>query len=254
MRLDVLAKRARFVTRGRIARHEHLYFPLVGLKPRHEEGPRPVTRDVDIVVEGYPRSGNSFAYYALQIAHESRGGLRIAHHLHAPAQLSRAARLGIPAVLLLRSPLDAAASFAQREPAIGGALALAYWVRFHEDVLPYADSYVIAPFPDVTSDFGKVIARVNARFATDFLPFDHTEANVAACFRRVETRNAELLGRSEPAEHMVSRPSAERRQMRSETYREFEHPRLRQLRRRADEVFAELSRLAGESGLSRGAS
>src|SRR5580658_8003661 len=60
-------------------------------------GPR-----TELVIDGFTRSATTFAVYAFQLAQDTP--VQLAHHLHAPAQLIRAARRGVPAVALIRKP------------------------------------------------------------------------------------------------------------------------------------------------------
>src|SRR4051794_35640317 len=62
-------------------------------------------RTTDIVIEGFPRSGNTFAVVAFRLA-QSRA-MQVAHHLHIPAQLLWADRVGMPSMVLVRNPVDA---------------------------------------------------------------------------------------------------------------------------------------------------
>ena len=72
-------------------------------------GGRPKFRDViarsetDIVIEGFPRSANTFAVAAFQYA--QRRPLTIARHTHAPAQIMLASRANIPCLVLIKFPL-----------------------------------------------------------------------------------------------------------------------------------------------------
>jgi hypothetical protein len=63
----------------------------------------------DIVIEGFPASANTFAVAAFRLAQEPRY-MRIAHHTHVPAQVIEATRLGVPAILLIREPMQAVLS------------------------------------------------------------------------------------------------------------------------------------------------
>ena len=72
---------------------------------------RAVTPDKLVVIEGFPRSGNSFARRAFIMAQDETFDVtRIAHHLHVPAQVIRAARWRIPTLVLIRRPKDAVLS------------------------------------------------------------------------------------------------------------------------------------------------
>lgn len=90
---------------------------------------------------------------------------------------------------------------------------------------PYWDRgrLLVAPFSAVIQDMGRVIKRVNAHFETDFVPFDHTEENVAAVC-------------SEQSYH--AGPNDHRSRLKKETRAEFDNA-LRadaSLRRRMEEA------------------
>ena len=59
----------------------------------------------ELVIDGFTRSATTFAVYAFQLAQDRP--IRLAHHLHAPAQLIEAARRGIPTMALIREPQGA---------------------------------------------------------------------------------------------------------------------------------------------------
>lgn len=73
-----------------------------------------VTSDTDIVLEGYPRSANTYLYRIIRAA--SGDKLKISHHVHRPQQVLMALRYRIPCFVIFRHPLDAIASYLVREP------------------------------------------------------------------------------------------------------------------------------------------
>src|SRR5919112_6338070 len=97
---------ARVWARRYVGRHPFLFYNFYRLKPTYRD--LLVDRKTQIVIEGFPRSGNTFAVVAFQQA--QRESVRVAHHLHMPAQVIRAAKWGIPTLLLARKPTDAALS------------------------------------------------------------------------------------------------------------------------------------------------
>ena len=101
---------------------------------------RVVTPDTQLVIEGFPRSANTFARVAFNRAQSER--VRIAHGLHVPAQVIRAATWRIPTLVLIRKPKDAVLSFAIRDP-ISVDQALRYYLSFYETVEEYRDAYVL---------------------------------------------------------------------------------------------------------------
>jgi hypothetical protein len=142
--------------------------------------------DSELVIDGYTRCASTFAVYAFQLAQPRP--VRIAHHLHAPAQLIAAAKAGIPALALIREPQGAVLSQLVREPQVALPDALVAYARFYECLMPYRARLVVADFDEVTRDFGEVVRRLNARFGTTFAAFEATEANVSECMELIRER------------------------------------------------------------------
>lgn len=195
--------RLRYGARTLLSVYPSVYLPFARRKYGSEGV---VDSQTEVVIEGFQRSGNTFAVIGFQLA-QGRP-TRVAHHLHAAAQVVAAARMGIPTLVLIRDPAESATSHMLREPCITGRQALSNWIRFYERVLPYRDRFVVAEFGAVTTDLGAVIRRLNERFRTVFAEFEHTEANVARCFELIEQRNRERYGTL--VESHVARPSAKR--------------------------------------------
>jgi hypothetical protein len=156
---------------------------------RHKyPGPSPqvISDRTELVIDGYTRCATTFAVYALQLSQPTP--VRLAHHLHAPAQLIEAARRRVPALALIREPQGAILSQLIREPGVALPDALVAYSRFYTCLLPYRESFVIGEFKDVTNDFGSVVRRLNARFGTTFAEFAHTEPNLNECEELIKFR------------------------------------------------------------------
>jgi hypothetical protein len=138
------------------------------------------------VIDGYTRSATTFAVYAFQLAQAQP--VRLAHHLHAAAQLMQAARRGLPTLMLIRDPKGAVLSQLVREPDIDLLDALFAYRRFHESLLPYKDSFVVADYPDVIDNLGAVIRRMNLRFGTTYGIFERSPEQLALCRKLIEQR------------------------------------------------------------------
>lgn len=130
------------------------------------DGSRLVGRDTGLVLEGFPRSGNSFSVFAFMNA--GAGDMKIAHHVHSPSQIIGAARYGVPAVLLIRAPKPAAAAGVAKIPTHTVSDLLRAYTVYYRTLLPLRAHFVIAPFDTLTSDVGRVIDAVNRRFGTSF--------------------------------------------------------------------------------------
>lgn len=179
-------RRMRHRARTMVFEYPAIYLPFAR---RKYPGPSPavIGPETNLVIDGYFRSANTFAVYAFQLSQERP--VRLAHHLHAPAQLIMAARSGIPALLLLRQPRDAILSeLLYDDVALPDAL-VAY-SRFYTSLVRYLDSFVIGEFTQVTGDFGAVIRRLNDRFGTSFGEFRHCEATARECLALVRQRGS----------------------------------------------------------------
>lgn len=199
----------------------------------------------DVVIEGYPRSANSFAVAAFDMPQPRP--LRIAHHTHAPAQIVQGCRLGVPTLVLVRDPDEAVLNTCIYHPFLHVRDALWAYVWFHDAIWPFRDRFVVGPFPEVTSDFGATMRRVNERFGTAFTPFDHTEENVRRCFDAMDTYWKEQVGQGETFERVVGRPSEWRDRERERLRVLLDAPRLARLRMRAEVQYRTLVAMAERS-------
>lgn len=257
------ARRARHLLRTRVSEVPAVYLPFAR---RKYPGPSPevIGGGTEFVIDGYTRSASTFAVYAFQLAQP--GPVRLAHHLHAPAQLIEAARRGVPALAVIREPQGAVLSQLIREPGVAMRDALLSYARFYECLLGCRERLSVADFEEVTKDFGEVTRRVNERFGTVFAEFEPTEANVRQCMDLIKLRSTlspVLLGfesgtvtfgelRSEMA-RLAQRqgpapeawiPSADRERSKSALRQEWGRPGLARLRARARLAYEEFRGIA----------
>lgn len=171
---------------------------------------RPTT---ELVIEGFPRSGNSFAVPAIELSQV--GPIRLAHHSHAPAEVIRAVTWRVPCLVVVRPAPDAVESMLQRSPKLSPPTALASWIRFYESLQSHLDGAVVATFDQATGDFGAVVDRVNERFGTSFNRYEHTEENVAACCARSAAAASRTWRPTASADLSTGRPSETRMRLRN---------------------------------------
>lgn len=170
-----------------------------------------LTRRTALVIDGHSRCANTYAACAFDHANP---GTRLTHHLHNPRVFVRAARLGVPALLLIRRPEDVVASMLQFQPGTTVEEVLASYLDFYTRVLPVLDEVVVADFDEVVADFGAVVRRVNDRFGTRFEPYRKTAESEHDVFAAVERFGMQHYA-AEDFENRVSRPSAGRSRFRS---------------------------------------
>jgi hypothetical protein len=235
-----LLAEARWEARTLLGRYPAIALPL--LRARGGDGfLAPVRDETEVVIEGFPRSGNTFAVAAFHYAQRPRD-VRIAHHAHVPAQLLSAARLGLPAVVLVRDPEECVLSLVVREPALRVAGALRGWVRFHEPLVDVRDQLVVATFAEATGDVGGIVRRVNERFGTRFHAFEATPENVAAVRTLIERGDRNTFGTDEGVRRGGGLPDEGREELKSERRAAYRREGLARLRARAEGLFRELTR------------
>jgi hypothetical protein len=203
-----------------------------------------VDSGTDVVIESYQSCGNTFARKAMEHANPQAS---IASHSHSWANVSRGLRLGKPVVVLLRPPLDAVASHTVRMRLDDLDRELRRYHRFFHKVTGVADSVVLAPFDVVVNRFGDVIAEVNARFATRFALFDHSDPQAKA--QVFEEMDREAF--SSPSEldrvWRVARPNADRAEATREMKARLNSPAFRPALARCEQVYDQLLRVGALS-------
>lgn len=95
--------------------------------------------NTELVIEGFPRSGNTFAGAAFTVV-QGRP-VTLGRHMHRPAQVIAAARRGLPTLVFIRRPSDAVLSLVIRHPHISIAKALNDYIRFYTAIMPYSHAY-----------------------------------------------------------------------------------------------------------------
>jgi hypothetical protein len=170
--------------------------------------PLRVTRGTDLVIDGFPRSGNTYAVAAFDYAN-GPGRVTLSHHFHHVRQIQRAVRFGIPVIVLIRDPREVLGSMLQFGAAYTPPLVLRAYAHFYARVLPIIDDVVVADFDDVTCNFGAVIERCNTKFGTAFQPYARTPESEQAVTQAIE--RIAMTDSPGEFENRVSRPSTERR-------------------------------------------
>jgi hypothetical protein len=205
--LSVLSYRARREMRTILGR-----WPSMARRFRTGEFP---TRATEICIEGFLRSGNTFAVIAFQQAQPRV--VSIAHHVHAAGAVIAAAEMATPSLVLIRPPEESVLSYVIRWPSLTIGQALRGYVRFYRPLVPYGDRFAVARFDEVTSDFGAVIRRINERFGTGFVPYEPTDENERAVRVELDRWDANTnlaeggaaeLGRGRPTEEKEARKAA----------------------------------------------
>ena len=125
--------------------------------------PSRVQTGSQFLLDGYPRSANTLAYFRIQTENPE---VQFAHHTHKPSQLRKAVRLEIPSVVLVRNPLDAVKSVVRVNPrAYEVNECLKDYIRFYKTALRLQSNYIqIVKFETVIAQEGGAFSRLVQSF------------------------------------------------------------------------------------------
>ncbi|MEM6253275.1 MAG: hypothetical protein AAF821_10165 [Cyanobacteria bacterium P01_D01_bin.156] len=207
-------------------------------------GPEPaapniVNKNTEIVIEGFPRMGNTFAHIAFKMAQQQP--VEIAHHTHAAAQVIAGCRRQIPTIVLIRDPESAVISYivGDFDPSLSIEQSLYEYISFYKALLPYRGKFVLAEFETVTNNYGSIIEEVNRKYETSFTSFEHSDENVKECFRWIEEGFQQTFGKL--SEKVVCRPSESRESLKQKVKDEFYGDKYEHLRKSADAIYKQLT-------------
>lgn len=130
-----------------------------------------VTDKSDLVLEGYPRSGNTFCVAALFCS--TNESISIARHRHEIGQLQQALKLKIPVNVIIRDPENSISSFVLREN-VSPSYALQYYISYYRFLLNHASDLFIFDFLTYLNNvetYTRFIIR-KSNYQGDILAFD----------------------------------------------------------------------------------
>lgn len=174
-----------------------LYWPIAMVRQRKNI----LSRNFDLMVDGFPRSGNTFAANWFQL---HSGANRISSHHHNPAAVTLAVQRSKPVLILIRNPAGAAASWAVRSR-YPIAYILDSYIDYYRLIAPLAADICICGFHELISSPEAVTARLNCRFGLNFAAVSLSAERRQQVFSRIEDDH--LVGNAVIDEHAISRPS-----------------------------------------------
>ncbi|MCA6218230.1 hypothetical protein KGA65_16980 [Ideonella sp. B7] len=146
----------------------NLYIPLRRMAGRTDGLAEVGTQ---LVIEGFPRSGNSYAEAAIRWS--QRDTLKLAHHTHSAAHVLWAIKNRIPVLVVFRNPIDAITSLVQHEPErYAFSDSIREYISFHSALFRSQDSIVFSPFQQTTNGFPDVIRNINRKFNLDLRTYE----------------------------------------------------------------------------------
>ncbi len=225
--------------RRQISIYPSIYIPLRRMRMSETV----VHGGTDLLIEGFPRSGNTWTEALLREASGDR--LDLAHHAHAAAHVKRALALGVPSMILFRDPDDAVTSLlALNENQLDARGAFLEYERFYKTVLPLRGRPMVRFYSleDVTTRPTDVVKDVAEHFDMDLSPDELDSApGQARVFARMDEKALRLKRRR--TEHSKSRPitfDMVETEQRGEARASLQEGKSAQARARAYAVYAQL--------------
>jgi len=118
-----------------------------------------VTKNTDLVIEGFPRSGNSFFEAFINVVFPN---LILAHHTHRIAQIRLAIIYKKPVIFLIRKPSDALISYYNfYERKIRFKHILTEYNAYHKSLIKYKKKLLIIRFEEI-NDKKRIINKINS--------------------------------------------------------------------------------------------
>lgn len=120
------------------------------------------TPDKKLVVEGFPRSGNTFLSDFILVTQPK--GFAFAHHTHLAENVLMGVDNGVPAIVLVRNPVDAISSFVvYSDKSI--SFAAKKWLTFYQKMTPFTDTLLLVSFDTITQNPMSILEAANQKFS-----------------------------------------------------------------------------------------
>lgn len=131
-----------------------------------------------VTLEGFPRSANTFALYLVRELFPDK---LISSHLHQVASVRRSLQLKKPCVILLRSPIEAVASLAQKDGVSAHNTTalncfLSEWIEFYQFVLSERHRLAIFEFSGVVNQPSCFLTAI-----ADFMKIEMEPGRASCC-------------------------------------------------------------------------
>ena len=113
----------------------------------------------DILVEGYPRSGNS---YIVRYLGHFLDPQKISHHTHLFSSCKKHLDKGSKCIILIRNPIESIASNILINPLLSRELAIKHYINFYEGVASYpSDAFLMINFDDFVNNQLSILNSIN---------------------------------------------------------------------------------------------
>lgn len=178
-----------------------------------------VNRKTDLVVEGYPRSANTFCVAAIQYMQASP--IKIARHRHELGQIILGIKYNLPILILIRDPKDAIPSFIIREK-VGIKFAFKYYIKYYSFIIKNLNSFVVADFTETINNTDLIVKYINNKFITNLSHFKLTNNDIIKIKKNVVEMEKQYDKYDSAKPTHIALPTKERRAMKNTILKEIE--------------------------------
>lgn len=208
-------------------------------------GAQLLKENTDLVIEGFPRSANSFFEAALRYYFPNN--LQYAHHCHARAHVEEAVQRGIPCVVLIRNPVDAIVSYLEESEKLSspGVLFREYNI-FYDKIEKLLPRIMLISFETVRTNPAHAIGYVAHRMSFHVDSNELKRLDVDQLLDQVAQIAKERVGIT-PAYRRKTEgyeESTDREMLRRKLREKVMHYAPEFLRRRAHTLFSQLEKRA----------
>ena len=124
-----------------------------------------INKNTDLVIEGFPRSGNSFLEAFFKILNKN---IIWAHHTHRVAQVKRGSKKNLPVILLIRDPSEATKSaYFFYKKKLSYNFLIKEYIGFYESLIIYKKNTIVLDFKKI-NNLKKILKYLQTNF--DSLP------------------------------------------------------------------------------------
>ncbi len=192
-----------------IGRKDYL-LPLIEIYSTFKTGGLSVlNKDTELLIDGFPRSANTYAVATFKLLNNNN--YRIAHHVHGAGQFKKAAKYNIPAILLIREPLDAVSSLIIRYPKLDAQQVIMNYQNFYSPLVSLSEHYVVGDFNQIINNFSGIIGLVNKKFSCNFNSRELKKDDLMKIQLLIDEMDMRDIGSKTVDEMTVARPSEGRK-------------------------------------------
>lgn len=168
-----------------------IYFYLIFIKNKFKYPNNIANENTDIILEGYPRSGNSYLYLLIK---QLNPNIKISSHTHMIVHIKHGISLNKKIIVLIRSPLAACSSRLVFQKNLTPALALKDYIKFYSYIRKNQDEVLIINSDKMFSDNLYIIHKLkNTTYKKKF----DISINQDAIFNDLKKENDDISKRQE---------------------------------------------------------